>query len=653
MLQNTPGIPPQTARLEPDQHAYLAFVDGLRAVSILAVVGFHVGLAGFPGGFVGVDVFFVISGFLIINQIKSALEANRFSIVGFYARRALRILPPFIVVLLATLAVAPFVLPAPTIYLEYMRQAAISPLMLSNFLFYTRQGYFDLNADEKPFLHTWTLSIEEQFYLLAPILLIALFRLGKGKFGALAVAIAIPLGVASLVGAIAYTVVDGRNPAFYFPQWRAWEFIAGGLIGGALAGAVARMPRALADAMGIAGLGLIVVAVTTLDARTPFPSWRAILPVAGAALIILSGLAHPQSLVARLLSLRWMVGIGLVSYSWYLWHWPILSYLRILRLGEPSLVPDLLGGGVLSFLLACLTYFCIERPIRRWRRTHRATIRPGKVVAAGVAACLAVAALGLASGYAGYRLTDSHVQARYGIEGAGVLDNGCVIVRASDFKENCLEGRFGLLIGDSHAQAYAPGLTRSFEQAGVRLVSLARPGCQPVLFSPQERKKRPHGCISMLPPFERILEKRDRIAFVIFASLWPYELDAKEVSDLVAQFDPRTRVLLMGPGPIFNNSSLDCVALSDRYGASRDRCLRDRAGLEKVYAKRVEVLKAVAAQRANVRYLDPKDAFCDAVTCRPLDGDTVYFRDSSHVLPSGAERVFSAFKPEFSWLTGQ
>ena len=654
MLQNAPGPSSQAAppRLELE-HEYLAFVDGLRAVSILAVAGFHVGLAGFPGGFVGVDVFFVISGFLIINQIKNALEADRFSIVGFYARRALRILPPFILVLLATLAVAPLVLPAPTIYLEYMRQAAISPLMLSNFLFYTRQGYFDLNADEKPFLHTWTLSIEEQFYLLAPILLIALFRLGKGKFGALAVAIAIPLGVASLVGAIAYTVVDGRNPAFYFPQWRAWEFIVGGLIGGGLAGAVARRPRALADAMGIAGLGLIVIAVTTLDARAPFPSWRAILPVAGAALIILSGLAHPQSLVARLLALRWMVGIGLVSYSWYLWHWPILSYLRILRLGEPSLIPDLLGGGVLSFLLACLTYRYIEQPIRRWRRAHRGSIRPGRVVAAGVAACLAVAALGLASGYAGYRLTESHVEARYGTEGAGVLDNGCVVFRASDFKESCLDGRFGLLIGDSHAQAYAPSLTRSFDQAGVRLVSLARPGCQPVLFSPNERKKRPHGCISMLPPFERILEKRDQIAFVIFASLWPYELDAKEISDLVAQFGPNTRVLLIGPGPIFNNSSLDCVVLSDRYGANRDRCLRDRAGLDNAYEARVVVLKSVAARHADVRYFDPKDAFCDARACKPFDGDTVYFRDSSHVLPSGAERVFSAFKPEFSWLAGK
>src|SRR5262249_50389899 len=132
MLQNTLGRPSETARLTPDQHQYLAFVDGLRAVSILAVVGFHVGLAGFPGGYVGVDVFFVISGFLIINQIKEGLEAGRFSILGFYARRALRILPPFILVMLVTLVVAPFVLPAPTIYLEYMRQAAMSPLMLSN-----------------------------------------------------------------------------------------------------------------------------------------------------------------------------------------------------------------------------------------------------------------------------------------------------------------------------------------------------------------------------------------------------------------------------------------------------------------------------------------------------------------------------------------
>lgn len=642
-----------TARFEPDrrEHDYLAFVDGLRAVSILAVVGFHVGLAGFPGGFVGVDVFFVISGFLIINQIRTALEARRFSIAGFYARRALRILPPYFVMLLATLAVAPVVLGSPTVYLEFMRQAAISPLMLSNFLFYTRQGYFDLNADEKPFLHTWTLSIEEQFYLAAPILLLLLFRAGRGRFGAFALAAGIALTLASLAGAIAFTT-EGRNPAFYFPHWRAWEFIAGGLITGGLVSAAARAPRWAIDALGVAGLALIVIAVAAFDARTPFPSWRAILPVVGAAMVILSGLVNPRSLVARLLSLRFMIAIGLVSYSWYLWHWPILSYLRILRLGEPSLIPDLLGGGVLSFALACLSYRYVELPVRRWRQARRASLRPGRIVAAGVAGSLALAALGGATGYAGYRLMESYVQARYGTEGRGVLDNGCLVFRAADFSDKCADGPFGLLIGDSHAQAYAPSFTRSFSETGVRLVSLARPGCQPVLFSPRERAKRPHGCISMLAPFERIMARPDRISFVIFASLWPYELDAGAIGELVAQFGPDTRVLLMGPGPHFDKPGLDCVVLSDRFGIGRDRCLRERAPMEKAYASRVEVLKSVAARHPNVRLIDLKDAFCDRTVCRPFEGDTVHIRDLGHVLPSGADRVLAQFKPEFGWLAG-
>ena len=653
MLRHSPGVsPPITStRLERDPHEYLAFVDGLRAVSILAVVGFHCGLRGFSGGYVGVDVFFVISGFLIINQIRDGLEAGRFSILAFYARRALRILPPYVVMLLAILVVAPFVLPSPTIYLDYMRQAAVSPLMLSNFLFYTRQGYFDVQADQRLFLHTWTLSIEEQFYLLAPILLILLFRLDKKRFGTLALAITVTLGVASLAGAIAFTSTDGRNAAFYFPHWRAWEFIAGGLIGRELESIVGRAPRVVLDAIGLAGFALIVLAVTMLDAQTPFPSWRAVLPVAGAALIIMSGLAHPQNVMARLLSLRWMVGIGLVSYGWYLWHWPILSFMRILRFGEPSLLPDLLGGGLAAFVLACLSYRYVERPIRQWRRANRDRIRPSRIVAAGVATCLAVALLGLASGYAGYRMTGSYVAARHGTEGQGVLDNGCVIFGPPGLPQRCLDEKFGVLIGDSHAQALAPSFTRSFDQIGVRLVSLTRPACQPMWFAPEARKQKPNGCPLFLEPFERILAQPDKLSFVIFASLWPYEPDPKQLSELIAQIPPHTRVLLMGRGPIFRNASLDCVVLSDRYGNNRDRCTRPRAALEGAgNALRVGPLKSIAARHSNVRYVDPKDAFCDARTCRPFEGDQVFFRDGHHVLTSGAERIFETFKRDFTWL---
>jgi hypothetical protein len=523
--------------------------------------------------------------------------------------------------------------------------------MVSNFLFYSRQGYFDLQADEKPFLHTWTLSIEEQFYLLAPILLIALFYLNKKRFGALAVAIAIALGVASLAGAIAFTTVEGRNPAFYFPQWRAWEFIAGGLVGRELAGVVRRAPRAAIDAIGVVGFACIVAAVTALDAKTPFPSWRAVLPVAGAALIIVSGLAHPQNLIARLLALRWLVGIGLVSYGWYLWHWPILSFMRILRLGEPSLVPDLLGAGVVGFALACLSYRFVELPVRQWRRSHRDSIRPGRIVAGGVAACFVVAALGAASGYAGYRMTGSYVAARYGTEGQGVLDNGCLVFRGSAIPQSCLEGTFGLLVGDSHAQALAPSLTRSFDRIGIRLVSLTRPGCQPILFAPAQRKQPDHGCGGMLAPFEQALARPDRLSFVIFASLWPYAVDARELSELIGQFDPaRTRVLLMGPVPIFPNSGLDCVVLSDRYGKSRDRCVRPRSQLDTAYTRLTGLLKSAAARAGNVRYIGPMDAFCDSAVCRPFEGDQVFFRDAGHVLPSGAERIFKAFERDFEWL---
>src|SRR4029079_13041644 len=167
-------MPAAKAGTETD---YLAFLDGLRAVSILAVVGGHIGLPGMSGGFVGVDVFFVISGFLIINQIAAGLQAGRFSIAKFYARRVLRIAPPYLIMYITVVAVAVLFIPTPDIFHEFMVSAWCSPIMVTNVLFYFRQRYFDLAASEKPFLHTWTLSVEEQFYLVVPVALLLLFRL--------------------------------------------------------------------------------------------------------------------------------------------------------------------------------------------------------------------------------------------------------------------------------------------------------------------------------------------------------------------------------------------------------------------------------------------------------------------------------------------
>jgi peptidoglycan/LPS O-acetylase OafA/YrhL len=638
-----------------DTTPYLAFVDGLRAVSILAVVGFHVGMPGFPGGFVGVDIFFVISGFLIINQIKDGLEAGQFSILNFYVRRVLRILPVFLLVLLCVFLLAPFILPTPDVYLDFALAAVTAPLMVSNVLFFLRQGYFDLAADQKPLLHTWTLSVEEQFYFVTPLLLIAVFRLSGRRFGVLAAAIAVGLALASLAGAVAYTSTSGRNAAFYLAQWRAWEFVAGGLIVAPVVAAMRRAPRLVVETIGIIALAAIVVAVTAYDSRMAYPSWRAALPVAGAALAILAGLAQPRIVVARVLALRWLTAIGLVSYGWYLWHWPILSFIRVSRLGEASLFIDLLGGGVLGFVLACLTYRYVELPVRRWRKSLGDIKRPGRIVATGIAASLAVALIGGLSSATGYLATTSFVASRYGVEGQGVLDNGCRILTSSLLPPHCLEGKLGILLGDSHADALFGSFARRFDQQSIRLVSVARGGCSPLLFAPSQRSQnRLHGCSNLLGPFEQLLARTTPVSSVVIASTWADRnlLTAEHLSELIGQFNPaRTRILIIAPVPIFPLSSLDCVVLSDRYGQSRDRCDRPRAEVEAERAGAVSELAAVAKRFNNVRYIDPIDLFCDTSTCRPFQDDRVFFRDQGHVLPSGADRIYDGFADDFRWLT--
>jgi len=645
-----------TAPTREERSHYLPFVDGLRAVSILAVVGFHVGVPGFSGGFVGVDIFFVISGFLICNQIIGALERDQFSILSFYARRGVRILPAYLLMLAVVDALAPFFLPTPGVYQDFLLAAALAPLMVSNVLFYLRQGYFDLAADQKPLLHTWTLSVEEQFYLVVPMLLITIFRLGRRRFGAMALGIAVLIAAASLAGAILHTTTSGRNPAFYLSYWRAWEFVAGALIGGRLVVMARRMPRALAEAIGIAGLAAILAAIVLIDARMPYPSWRAILPVAGASLLILAGYAQPTIIVARLLALRGFVGIGLVSYSWYLWHWPILSFLRISRVGETSLLPDLIGGGVVALALAYLSYRYVERPIRRWRPAFGDFKRGRRIVVAGAAACLTVAALGGASAFVGYLTTKSYVATRYGTEGQGVIDSDCHVVTTSTLPGHCVTGRYGVLIGDSHADALYGSFAKHFAAQGVRLIGIARGGCDPALFAPtQRRDNRRHGCANLLGPFETMMAAPTPPAFVIITSAWASRalLSQAHYAELVAQFDPRrTRVLLIGPVPMFNSSSLDCVVLSDWHRQSRDRCTSPRAAAEAARAPILDVLKATAARFANVRTIDPTDLFCDAQVCRPFRGDNVYYLDGGHVLPSGADRIYAGFADDFRWLTG-
>jgi hypothetical protein len=412
-----------------------------------------------------------------------------------------------------------------------------------------------------------------------------------------------------------------------------------------------------AELLGCAGLAAIVFAVVAYNSKTVYPSWRATMPVAGTALAILAGLASPQIAVARLLATRVMVAIGLVSYGWYLWHWPILSLMRIRRLNETVLLPDLIGGGVVAFVLACASYRYLEQPLRAWGRDQIRLGKAGRIVTGGTAVALGTALLTGAAGFGGYFATQALIEARYGTQGSGELDNGCRISLGTDIPDHCLTGRVVVLLGDSQAGAMVGSFTKKFAEQDVTLTSLYRGGCSPLYFAPSQRQTNfTHGCRNLMAPLDRLLALKGRVTGVMVTSAWDaYRqlLSSALLAELVTQFDPSTRILVLGAAPTFMKSGLDCVVLADRYGANRDACTRLRREVDAARASSLPALRSVTGRFDNVRFIDPIDLFCDATTCRPFAGNVVLYEDQSHVTPRGAELIYDAFRADFRWLTGE
>ncbi len=338
---------------------YRADVDGLRALAVLLVVFYHAGL-GFPGGFIGVDIFFVISGYLITGQILVDLDRNSFSLSQFWLRRIRRILPASTAMVLVTLLVGFFVL-LPIDYEELAESAIYQQLMLANFYFWKNGGYFDGPSDLKPLLHMWSLAVEEQFYLFYPFFIALLYRRSRQTafFGLIAVFI-VSLAL-SHIGVQVY-----RTPSFYLLPTRAWELLLGALIWW-----IPSLPSSrtiypyIATIVSLLALSAIGIVTTFYTKETPFPGMAALPPcVSTAALIYIH--KNCDTLVSKALSHPWVVYIGLISYSWYLWHWPLFAFSRYFYGLEFSM-----GVGVVllltSFLIASASYHYIETPFRKGR----------------------------------------------------------------------------------------------------------------------------------------------------------------------------------------------------------------------------------------------------------------------------------------------
>lgn len=341
---------------------YRKEIDGLRAIAVLPVILFHAGSPWFSGGYVGVDVFFVISGFLITNIILTDLDEGRFSIVHFYERRARRILPALITVLVFTSILAIIFMPPD--HMKSYAQSVVSVIAFSsNVFFYLTNDYFSTVADEKPLLHTWSLAVEEQYYLFFPLILSALWFAGKHRLFALLAT----LTFMSLVYSQSLANNGKAEANFYLIFSRAWELFAGSLL--AFAGSRALPTRQwVKETASVGGMLMIFVAIYFYNAETPFPGLLALPPVFGTCIVL--AFADQSTFVGRLLCLRALVFTGIISYSLYLWHQPLFAFLRLKTVGEPS--PLLFGVAIAAtFAMSVLSQKYIEAPFRdrsRWSR---------------------------------------------------------------------------------------------------------------------------------------------------------------------------------------------------------------------------------------------------------------------------------------------
>lgn len=334
---------------------YRPDIDGLRAIAVLAVLFFHTSVPGFSGGFVGVDIFFVISGFLITSIIVKDIQADRFSIARFYERRIRRIFPALFPVIAFVLVVGTWLFDSEA-FKNLGNSITATTLFSSNILFWQESGYFDAPSLLKPLLHTWSLAVEEQFYIFFPIALILIKRYLKSRF--------IPWISAAFILSLAASILGvSHQPAatFYLVPTRAWELMAGSLL--ALRALPEPKTNTQRNALALSGIALITGTIALYSEATPFPGLAAIPPVLGSALIIYSGMGQSRFAIQRALSVQPLLFIGLISYSLYLWHWPIVTFAKIILIRKLNGADSALII-VSSIALATFSWKFIEQPFR-------------------------------------------------------------------------------------------------------------------------------------------------------------------------------------------------------------------------------------------------------------------------------------------------
>lgn len=475
------SIAPEIPEIEIiERHlGYRPEIDGLRAVAVIPVIFFHAGFGLFTGGYVGVDIFFVISGYLITTIIITEKLRGAFSIRAFYERRARRILPALYLV---TLFCVPFALMwmAPEQRNAFGKSIIAVALFVSNILFWSESGYFTPAADEKPLLHTWSLGIEEQYYIVFPIFIILLWRFGLWTIACLVILSIIPSFVLAQVGSHRWP-----QAAFYLIFSRSWELAVGAVAAIYMLNPVA-VARPVRESLSFLGLGLIAYALFSYSAKTPYPGIYALAPTIGAALIIV--FASSRTLVAKFLSVRLLVGVGLISYSAYLWHQPILAFYRVVYNVRPS-AGAFFGLLLLCLVLAYLSWRFVEKPARYKLSTS-------SLVTGAAFASVIVIGTGVlvASGQVGRTFSPLEMAQMSPPSGNRILElQDCPPLTSSLYEFRLCRNyphlkAKAVLYGDSHADAIYSELSDALAAHGIDLVLLKNANkrrfeCEPLVGS--------------------------------------------------------------------------------------------------------------------------------------------------------------------------
>ena len=626
---------------------YRKEVDGLRALAVVPVILFHAGFAWFGGGFVGVDVFFVISGYLITSAILSDLEKGRFSIANFYERRARRILPALFLVMAACVPPAWWWL-LPSDMNDFSQSVVAVSVFASNILFWQKSGYFDVVAEMRPLLHTWSLAVEEQFYVLFPLFLTATWRFGR-KITVLLVGVVLIASLALTQWAVF------REPVgtFFLLPTRGWELLIGALTAFVLARRTSDTPSTVGrQILGGLGLTLLAISVFAFDEKTPFPSVYGLVPTVGTALIIL--FAQPGTFAGNLLGHRVFVGIGLVSYSPYLWHQPLFAFARHREIGHPGPLTFAVLS-VLSLVLAYFSWRYVEQPFRRKGFLTRERIF-------GLSAL--VSAVFIAFGLAGYatqgflklKLNDAQRQvlttATASERRAECHTKGANYLKPAAACEYFVKGGTWATFGDSHTVELAYALARQLQPLGEGLRQFSFSGCRPSLgridadrFCSQWTEEAVRHVVQN-PSIKTVV-----VSYRIHSALFgdheaTYPELPKEGSDSEREAIWQSYVELLRRF-VQADKTVYLVLQSPELPRSVETLIqrhsdpRDIAGVNPEWwqARSAFVRERLGQLPKGVVIIDPAPLFCDAQSCAAVRAGTALYFDSHHLSVSGADIV--------------